>query len=137
MYGNLGQYIREQMQICHQKGKTYRDAQLGELVHSVAVEQLSEHELACGSEPVWERGEDEIVAEQQPHRALACEATTSSRGRRLRVVEALLSEKHQAPLSSTPNVEVVLRHFHWNHSRAVICGSFAGKVFSLLVVTSS
>jgi hypothetical protein len=33
------------------EGKTYRDAQLGELVYSVAVEQLPEHELACGSEP--------------------------------------------------------------------------------------
>jgi hypothetical protein len=45
------------------KGKTYRDAQLGELVHSVVVEQLSEHELACGSEPAWEREEGETVAE--------------------------------------------------------------------------
>jgi hypothetical protein len=37
--------------MCHPKGKTYRDAQLGELVHSTVVEQLPEHELACGSEP--------------------------------------------------------------------------------------
>jgi hypothetical protein len=32
------------------------------------VEQLSEHELAYGSEPAWERGEGEAVAEQQPPR---------------------------------------------------------------------
>jgi hypothetical protein len=64
MYENLGQHIRERIQTCHPKGKTYRDAQLGELVHFVAVEQLSEHELTCGSEPAWERGEGEIVAEQ-------------------------------------------------------------------------
>jgi hypothetical protein len=31
------------------KGKTYRDAQLGELVHFIAIEQLPERELACGS----------------------------------------------------------------------------------------
>jgi hypothetical protein len=37
---------------------------VGELGHSVAVEQLPEHELACGSEPVWERGEGEAVSEQ-------------------------------------------------------------------------
>jgi hypothetical protein len=28
------------------------------------------------------------------------------------VVEASLSEKHQAPLPGAPNVEVVLQHFH-------------------------
>jgi hypothetical protein len=61
------------------------------------VEQLSEHELACGSEPAWERGEGESVAEQQPPRASGCEAATSSQGRRLGVVEASLLEKHQAP----------------------------------------
>jgi hypothetical protein len=33
------------------------------------VEQLPEHELACGSEPAWERGEGEAVVEQQPPRA--------------------------------------------------------------------
>jgi hypothetical protein len=40
-----------------------RDAQLGEFVHSIAVEQLPEHELVCGSEPARERGEVEAVAE--------------------------------------------------------------------------
>jgi hypothetical protein len=43
-----------------------RDAQLGELIHSVMVEQLPEHELVCGSEPAWEHGKGEAVAEQQP-----------------------------------------------------------------------
>jgi hypothetical protein len=41
---------------------------LRDLVHSVVVEQLSEHELICASEPAWERGEGEAVAEQQPPR---------------------------------------------------------------------
>jgi hypothetical protein len=66
MYENLGQHIREWIQTCQPKGKTYRNAQLVELVHSVTVKQLPEHELACGSEPAWERGEGEVVAEQQP-----------------------------------------------------------------------
>jgi hypothetical protein len=64
MYGNIRQHIRERIRACHLKGKTYRDAQLGELVYSVVVGQLPEHELACGSEPTWERGEGEAVAKQ-------------------------------------------------------------------------
>jgi hypothetical protein len=40
-----------------------RVVQLGELVHSVTVEQLPEHELICESEPAWEHGEGEAVAE--------------------------------------------------------------------------
>jgi hypothetical protein len=80
-------------QTCHPKGKTYRDAQLGELVHSIVVEQLPEHKLVCGSEPAWERREGEAVAEHQPPRASGCEAAISSRGQRLRV-EALLPEKY-------------------------------------------
>jgi hypothetical protein len=46
---------------------------------------------------VWEHGEGEPVAEQQPPRASGCEGITSSQGRRLGVVEASLPEKHQAP----------------------------------------
>jgi hypothetical protein len=72
------------------------------------VEQLPEHELVCGSEPAWERDEGKAVVEQQPPRASGCEVATSSRGRRLGVVEAPLPEKHQAPLPSAPNVEVFL-----------------------------
>jgi hypothetical protein len=72
------------------------------------VEQLPEHELAYGSEPAWERGEGEAVAEQQPPQASGCEAATSSRGRQLGVVEALLPEKQQAPLPGALNVKVVL-----------------------------
>jgi hypothetical protein len=45
------------------KGKTYRDVKLGELIHSVAVEQLPEHELVCGSEPAWEHRKGEAVVE--------------------------------------------------------------------------
>jgi hypothetical protein len=117
-YGNIGQHIWEWIQTCHPKGKTYRDAQLEELVHSIAVEQLPEHELACGSEPAWEREEGEAVAEQQPPRASGCEAATSSLGRRLGVVETLLPEKHQSPLPGAPNIEVVLRHFHRSRYRS-------------------
>jgi hypothetical protein len=88
------------------------------------IEQPPEHKLAYGSEPAWERGEGEAVAEQQPLRASGCEAATSSRGRRLGVVEAFLSEKHQAPLPGAPNVEVVLRHFHrcryWSSTAVVL-----------------
>jgi hypothetical protein len=47
---------------------------LGELVHSVVVEQLPEHELICESEPAWKRREGEAVAEQQPPRVSGCEA---------------------------------------------------------------
>jgi hypothetical protein len=77
----LGNIYGNKSQACHPKGKTYRDAQLGELTHSVAVEQPSEHELICGSEPAWERGEGEAVAEQQPPQASGCEAAPSSWGR--------------------------------------------------------
>jgi hypothetical protein len=74
IYGNISQ-------ICHSKGKTYRYAQLGELVHSVVVEHAPEHEVACGSEPTGEkRGEGETAAERQPPRALGCEAALSSWG---------------------------------------------------------
>jgi hypothetical protein len=45
------------------------------------VVQLPEYELIYGSEPAWERGEAEAIAEQQPPRASGCEATTSSQGR--------------------------------------------------------
>jgi hypothetical protein len=129
MYGNLGQHIRERIQTCHPKGKTYRDAQLRELVHSVAVEQLPEHELACGSKPAWERGEGETVAEQQPPRASGCEAATTSRGRQLRVVEVLLPEKHQAPLPGAPNFEVVLRHFHRSRYKSSLLWFFSWRGF--------
>jgi hypothetical protein len=46
----LGNIYGNGSQICHPKGKTYRDTQLGELIHSVAVEHAPEHEVACGSE---------------------------------------------------------------------------------------
>jgi hypothetical protein len=127
MYENLGQHIQQRIQTCHPKGKTYRDAQLGELVHSIMVEQLSKHELACGSEPAWECGEGEAVAEQQPPLASGCEAATSSRGRRLGGVEALLPEKHQAPLPGAPNIQVVLRHFHRSRYRSSPLWFFCGE----------
>jgi hypothetical protein len=50
----LGNIYRNRSQTCHLKGKTYRYAQLGELVCSVAVEHTSEHEVICGSKPAGE-----------------------------------------------------------------------------------
>jgi hypothetical protein len=77
----LGNIYRNGSQTCHPKGKTYRYAQLGELVHSVVVEHAPEHEVSCGSEPVGEkRGKSETTIERQPHRASECEAATSSWG---------------------------------------------------------
>jgi hypothetical protein len=50
---------------CRSKGKTYRYAQLGELVHSVAVEHASNHEVVCGSKPTGEKcGEGETTTER-------------------------------------------------------------------------
>jgi hypothetical protein len=50
IYGNMSQ-------TCHPKGKTYRDAQLGELIYSIVVEHTLEHELVYGSEPMGRRAE--------------------------------------------------------------------------------
>jgi hypothetical protein len=57
IYGNRSQ-------TCCLKGKTYRYAQLGELVHSIAVEHALDHEVICGSKPTGEKhGEGETAAE--------------------------------------------------------------------------
>jgi hypothetical protein len=51
-------------QTCHPKGKTYRDAQMGELIHSVTVEHALKHEVVCGSKPAGEKsGEGETTVE--------------------------------------------------------------------------
>jgi hypothetical protein len=39
----------------HLKGKTYIDAQLGELVHSIAVKHVPEYEVVCRSKPTREK----------------------------------------------------------------------------------
>jgi hypothetical protein len=108
---------------------------LGELVHSVTVEQLPEHELVCGSEPAWELGEGEAVAEQQPPRASGCEVATSSRGRRLRVVETLLPEKRPAPYLARQMSKWFCDTFTEAATGPARCVSFVGKTFSLLVVS--
>jgi hypothetical protein len=60
IYGNGSQTYRP-------KGKTYRYAQLGELVRSVAVEHASDYKVICESKPAGEKhGEGEIAAERQP-----------------------------------------------------------------------
>jgi hypothetical protein len=74
IYGNRSKTYRP-------KDKTYTYAQLGELVHYIAVEHAPEHEIICGSKPVGEKhGEGETAVERQPPRASDCEATTPSRG---------------------------------------------------------
>jgi hypothetical protein len=60
IYGSISQPY-------HPKGKTYRDAQIGELVHSVMIEHALEYGVAYRGEPVGEkRGEGEISTERQP-----------------------------------------------------------------------
>jgi hypothetical protein len=90
------------------------------------VEQLPEHELAYESEPTWERGEGEAVTEQQPSRASGCEAATSSRGRRLGVVEALLPEKHQPPFLARQMSKWFYDTSTGAATGAARCGSFVG-----------
>jgi hypothetical protein len=59
----MGNIYGNRSQACHLKGKIYRDAQLGELVHSIAVDHMPEHEVTCWSEPAGEKqGEGETTA---------------------------------------------------------------------------
>jgi hypothetical protein len=68
-------------QICHPKGKTYRDAQLRELIHSIMVEHASEPEVICEIEPAREKcRECETSTERQPPQATSYEAAISSWG---------------------------------------------------------
>jgi hypothetical protein len=77
----LSNIYRNGSQTCHLKGKTYRYAQLGELVHSVMVEHALEHEVIYGSKLIGEKHEEgETIAERQPPQASCCEAAMSSRG---------------------------------------------------------
>jgi hypothetical protein len=93
----MGNIYGNRSQTCRPKGKTYRNAQLRELVHFITVEHVLEHEVVCVSKPIVEkRGEDETATEQQPPRASGCEATTSLWGWWLRVTETPLQEKHKA-----------------------------------------
>jgi hypothetical protein len=56
IYGNGSQTY-------HPNGKTYRYAQLRELVHSVVVKHAPEHEVICVSKPTGEKhGEGETTA---------------------------------------------------------------------------
>jgi hypothetical protein len=75
----LGNIYGNGSQICHPMGKTYRYAQLGELVHFIVVEHASEHEVICRSEPTVEKHEEgETAAERHPPQDSGCEAATSS-----------------------------------------------------------
>jgi hypothetical protein len=59
---SLGNIYGSRSQICCSKGKTYRDAQLGEHIHSVTVEYALEHEVVCRSEPTEEKRGESAVA---------------------------------------------------------------------------
>jgi hypothetical protein len=81
LYGNKSQ-------TCHPKGKTYRYAQLGELVPSITVKHTLKHGIIRGSEPTGKKHEEsETVAEQQSPQASGCEATMSLWGWRLGVAK--------------------------------------------------
>jgi hypothetical protein len=54
----LGNIYGNKSQTCRLKGKTYRDAQLEELIHSVMVEHASKHEVVCGRNPAGEKHEE-------------------------------------------------------------------------------
>jgi hypothetical protein len=61
---SLGNVYRNMSQTFRPMSKTYRDAQLGEIVHSVAVEHAPEHKIVCGSKLAGEKhGEGETAAE--------------------------------------------------------------------------
>jgi hypothetical protein len=75
----LGNIYGNKSQTCRSKAKTYKGAQLKELVHSTSAEHVPEHEVVYRSEPTEEKhGEGETVAKQQPARALGREDTTAS-----------------------------------------------------------
>jgi hypothetical protein len=77
----LGNIYRNRSQTCRPKDKIYTYAQVGELVHSVAVQHVSEHDFICGSKPAGEKHEEgETTTEQQPPQASSYEAVTSSQG---------------------------------------------------------
>jgi hypothetical protein len=60
--GALGNIYGNVYQTCHLKGKTYRDAQLGEPARFIVVDHVSEHGVICRSEPAEEkRGEGELL----------------------------------------------------------------------------
>jgi hypothetical protein len=66
---------------CRLKEKTYRDAQLGEHIHSVMVEHVPEHKVIYGSEPAGEKHREcKTIAEWHLPQASDCEAAMSSRG---------------------------------------------------------
>jgi hypothetical protein len=63
----LGNIYGNRSQSCRLRGKTYKDTQLGELVHSVVVEHTSEHGVAYRGEPIGEKREEgETSVELQP-----------------------------------------------------------------------
>jgi hypothetical protein len=59
---SLGNIYESRSQTHCPKGKTYRDAQLGEHIHSVAVEHVSENKVVCGSQPIGEKCGEGAVA---------------------------------------------------------------------------
>jgi hypothetical protein len=63
---SLGNIYENGSQTCRPKGKTYRYAQLGELVRSITIEHTPEHEVIYRSKPAGgKHGEGETVVERQ------------------------------------------------------------------------
>jgi hypothetical protein len=90
IYGNISQ-------ACRPKGKTYRDTQLGELVHSIVVERVSEKvKLLVNGSHLAPQGESRNI--------IMGMTTWSSRNTAPR--------ETPSPLPGAPNVEAVLRYFH-------------------------
>jgi hypothetical protein len=119
---SLGNIYESRSQTYCPKGKTYRDAQLGEHIHSVAVEHVSEHKVVCGSEPVGEKcGEGAVATIWWRHgRLTGCSLLLRplpmARGTRRachgsnvhQVDESETPRTTKNPLPGAPNVEVVL-----------------------------
>jgi hypothetical protein len=119
----LGNIYGNGSQTCCPKGKTYRYAQLEELVQSVMIEHASEHEVICSSKPTEEKHrEGETTAEQQPPRASSYEAATSSWGWWLGVVKTW-TRRARAPLPSASNIKVVCNTSPGTTTRAARRGS--------------
>jgi hypothetical protein len=61
----LGKIYGNGYRACHPKGKTYRDAQLDELVHSIVVKHAPEQGIVCGREPAGEKCREGETATEQ------------------------------------------------------------------------
>jgi hypothetical protein len=112
------------------KGKTYKDAQLGELVQSIVVKDAPEHEAVSGSEPIEEaRGEGETAAKRQPPRASSCEATTWSWEWWLGVARTPLQKKHKSRFLACQMLKWFYDTSNGTAMRAACCSSLLERAY--------